>query len=103
MKFIAEQQIEEAVLEILRELGYTVFYGPDIAPDGSKPERAKWNDVVLAERPRARYLPSHYGWDASPLFPVKSILLKRLSFKNFLIYASSCVQDSQPRLYETGI
>ena len=52
MKFIAEQQIEEAVLEILRELGYKVLYGPDIAPDGSKPERAKWSDVVLAERLR---------------------------------------------------
>ena len=50
MKFIAEQQIEEAVLEILRELGYNVLYGPNLAPDGSKPERAKWNDVVLAER-----------------------------------------------------
>ena len=35
MKFIAEQQIEEAVLEILQELSYNVLYGPDIAPDGS--------------------------------------------------------------------
>ena len=52
MKFVAEQQIEDAVLEILKELGYSVLYGPDIAPDAPNPERAKWNDVVLAERLR---------------------------------------------------
>ena len=52
MKFIVEQDIEEAGLEILQELGYKIIHGPDIAPDGPKPERAKWDDVVLIERLR---------------------------------------------------
>ncbi|MFA6888539.1 MAG: type I restriction endonuclease subunit R, partial [Candidatus Woesearchaeota archaeon] len=52
MKFIVEQDIEDAGLEILQELGYKVVYGPDIAPDGDNPERAKWDDVVLVERLR---------------------------------------------------
>ncbi len=52
MKFIVEQDIEDAGLEILQELGYKVVYGPEIAPDGSKPERARWDDVVLVERLR---------------------------------------------------
>ena len=34
MKRITEQQIEDAALEILQELGYRYLYGPDIAPDG---------------------------------------------------------------------
>ncbi|USN45319.1 MAG: type I restriction endonuclease subunit R [Candidatus Woesearchaeota archaeon] len=53
MKLTTEQSIEDAGLEILQELGYKVIYGPDIAPDGPKPERAKWDDVVLVERLRS--------------------------------------------------
>jgi type I restriction enzyme R subunit len=49
-KYLVEQDIEDAALEILQELGYKVVYGPEIAPDGSKPERAKWDDVILVER-----------------------------------------------------
>jgi len=52
MKFIVEQAIEDASLEILEEMGYQIIYGPDIAPDGPKPERKKWDDVVLVERLR---------------------------------------------------
>jgi len=51
-KRIFEQDIEDAALEILQELGYKILYGPEIAPDGSRPERTKWDDVVLVERLR---------------------------------------------------
>ena len=52
MKFINEEKIEDASLELLQEMGYKVIYGPDIAPDGPRPERARWDDVVLVERLR---------------------------------------------------
>ena len=42
-----EQDIENAALEILHELGYQIVYGPDIAPDGQNPQRNGWDDVVL--------------------------------------------------------
>ena len=29
---ITESEIEQATLEILEELGYSIIYGPDIAP-----------------------------------------------------------------------
>lgn len=49
MSFIVEQDVEDAALEILEELGYEVVYGPDIAPDGLNPKRKSWDDVVLLE------------------------------------------------------
>ena len=36
---ITESEIEQAALEILEELGYTIIYCPDIAPDSLNPER----------------------------------------------------------------
>ena len=50
MSFIVEQDIENAALEILDELGYDVVYGPDIAPDSDNPKRTKWDEVVLKDR-----------------------------------------------------
>ena len=49
---ITESEIEQAALEILEELGYTVIYGPDIAPDSLSPERERWDDVILKRRLR---------------------------------------------------
>ncbi len=53
MKYINEDKIEIASLDILQEMGYNVIYGPDIAPDGDRPERARWDDVVLVEKLRS--------------------------------------------------
>lgn len=50
MSFIVEQDIENAGLEILHDLGYDIVYGPDIAPDGSNPLRSGWDEVVLRDR-----------------------------------------------------
>lgn len=50
LKVITESEVEQVVLDILSELGYTVVHGPDIAPDGSRPERKDYSDVVLADR-----------------------------------------------------
>ncbi|PIR92432.1 DEAD/DEAH box helicase [Candidatus Falkowbacteria bacterium CG10_big_fil_rev_8_21_14_0_10_44_15] len=51
MKY-TESTLEEATLEWLEELGYSVVGGPEIAPapDGEKPERDSYSDVVLAGR-----------------------------------------------------
>ena len=50
MSFIVEQDIENAALEILEELGYEIVYGPNIAPDGENPLRDDWGEVVLKDR-----------------------------------------------------
>ena len=51
MKY-TESDLERATLEWFVELGYSVVGGPEIAPppDGEKPERANYLDVVLVER-----------------------------------------------------
>ena len=47
---IYESDIEEAALEWLADLGYTVLHGPDIAPDTPNAERSTYKEVVLARR-----------------------------------------------------
>lgn len=50
---MTEDQLEKEALEWLSELGYTHLYGPDIAHDGSDPQRETYRQVVLTERLRA--------------------------------------------------
>ena len=47
---IYESDIEEASLEWLAELGYTVLHGPDIAPDSPNAERSTYKEVFLKRR-----------------------------------------------------
>jgi type I restriction enzyme R subunit len=49
---IAESHVEEAALAWLAELGYGIANGLVTGPDGSKPERAAYSDVLLYERLR---------------------------------------------------
>ena len=51
MKY-TESDLEQATLEWLEELEYGVVGGPEIAPppDGERPERTSYQDVVLVER-----------------------------------------------------
>lgn len=51
-KAIIESDVEQVALDILAELGYKIIYGPDIAPDGEKPERQSYSDVILVDRLR---------------------------------------------------
>ncbi len=56
-----ESDLENAVLEWLDGLGYSIKFGPDIAPDGESPERESYKDVILVGRLRdavARINPS---------------------------------------------
>ena len=50
---MTEDQLEQETLGWLADVGYTVLYGMDIAPDGDKPERTDYRQVVLVERLRA--------------------------------------------------
>ncbi|MBA7514204.1 hypothetical protein ES705_06229 [subsurface metagenome] len=47
---ITEEQLEEASLEILRDLDYKIIFGPDIAPTGDHPERSSYSETILQER-----------------------------------------------------
>jgi type I restriction enzyme R subunit len=49
----AESHVEEATLAWLSELGYVTANGLEIGPDGDKPERTSYGDVLLVERLRA--------------------------------------------------
>jgi len=51
-KAMTESEVEQAALKILADLKFDLVYGPDIAPDGARPERKNYQDVVLVERLR---------------------------------------------------
>jgi len=50
IKKITESDIELFAIEQLEKLGYHYIYAPDIAPDGEKPERQSFEDVLLIAR-----------------------------------------------------
>ena len=49
-RVITESEVEQVALDILSELKYKVIYGPDIAPDGPRPERRSYSEVILIDR-----------------------------------------------------
>ena len=49
---IAESHVEEAALAWLGELGYDTTNGLYIGPDGLRPERASYGEVLLIDRLR---------------------------------------------------
>jgi type I restriction enzyme R subunit len=50
LETFTEDLLEAAALEILQEMGYAYAFGPDIAFDGSSPERKDYKEVLLTER-----------------------------------------------------
>ena len=49
---MTEDQLEQETLAWLQDVGYAHRYGPNIAFDGSSPERAYYRQVVLPFRLR---------------------------------------------------
>lgn len=45
---INEDQVEQLALEWFKALGYDYLLGYDIAPDGSAPHKANYQEVLLA-------------------------------------------------------
>ena len=56
MSSFKEEEVEQAALEWLGELGYRIAHGPAIAPGQTAAERQSYGDVVLVERLRAALL-----------------------------------------------
>jgi len=50
MAFLSESAIEQALLDQLRELGYSIEREEDIGPDGRRPERESHDEIVLRQR-----------------------------------------------------
>lgn len=50
VSIITESVVEEAALDWFKGLGYQYLPGPDIACDGTRPERASYADVILSDR-----------------------------------------------------
>ncbi len=50
MTKITENTVEEFSIKLLERMGYEYIYAPDIAPDGEKPERNSYEDVLLSTR-----------------------------------------------------
>ena len=53
MTNLNESTVEVAALEYLRELGFSTAFGPEIAPDGERPERGSYDSVYLLDRLRS--------------------------------------------------
>ena len=49
---MTEDQLEQEALGWLADVGYQHRYGPDLAPEGSTPERSDYRQVLLIERLR---------------------------------------------------
>ena len=52
MSFLNEEDLENISIEWFKEIGYAYAHGPDIAPDGSTPERDDLRQVYLIDRLR---------------------------------------------------
>ena len=52
MAKIDENEVEDAALEWLAELGYAVAHGPDIGPEGLTSERSSYGEALLTSRLR---------------------------------------------------
>jgi len=50
MTRIKESAIEKFAIELLEKQGWRYLYGPDIAPEEAKEERASFGDVILMDR-----------------------------------------------------
>ena len=50
MAFLSEAEIEQALLDQLKELGFAIEFEEQIGPDGKQPERESHSDVVLRRR-----------------------------------------------------
>ncbi len=49
-EILNENTVEQAALTWLEELGFSKLHGPDIAEDGTSPERSSYSEVVLKGR-----------------------------------------------------
>lgn len=49
---LTENAIEAFAIKLFERLGYSYVYAPEITPDGERPERSRYDEVLLPERLR---------------------------------------------------
>lgn len=52
MERLTENAIEAFAIKLFERLGYSYIYAPEIAPDADRPERSRYDEVLLTERLR---------------------------------------------------
>lgn len=67
MSRITESDIEQLAIELLEKQGWQYIYGPDIACDGSSPERESYSDVLLKGRLRNKVYEVNAGIPAEAI------------------------------------
>ena len=67
MAFITEDQLEQVTIGWFKELGYAYAYAPELAPDGSSPERHDFRQVILTGRLQAALIRLNPGVPASAI------------------------------------
>ena len=50
MTRLTESAIEDFAIKLFERLGYDYIHAPDIAPDGDRPERSRYDEVLLYGR-----------------------------------------------------
>jgi type I restriction enzyme R subunit len=50
MEHLTENAIEAFAIKLFERLGYSYVYAPEIAPDADRPERSRYDEVLLSER-----------------------------------------------------
>ena len=50
MTKFTEATIESFAIKLFEHLGYNYIHAPDIAPDSDRPERSRYDEVVLSQR-----------------------------------------------------
>lgn len=50
MSRLTESAIEDFAIKLFERLGYDYIHAPDIAPDGDRPERSRYDEVLLVGR-----------------------------------------------------
>ena len=53
MAYMTEEELEMMSLEWFKEIGYSFIHAPDLAPDGTSPEREDFRQVILIDRLRS--------------------------------------------------
>ncbi len=48
MTRLTESAIEDFAIKLFERLGYDYVHAPDIAPDGDRPERSRYDEVRVA-------------------------------------------------------
>jgi type I restriction enzyme, R subunit len=50
MTKLTESAIEDFAIKLFERLGYSYTHAPDIAPDSDRPERSRYDEVILSQR-----------------------------------------------------